>query len=39
MLQVGLVDGADESTIFIERNLNPYIAYLSRCTSQSSSLL
>jgi len=27
---VGIVDGTDESTVFIERKLGPYIAYLSR---------
>ena len=28
--QVGLADGTDEGTVFIERRLDPYIAYLSR---------
>ena len=30
---VGIVDGTDESTVFIERKLGPYIAYLSRLNS------
>ena len=31
--QVGLADGTDEGTVFIERRLDPYIAYLSRFAS------
>ena len=27
---VGITDGTDESTVFVERRLGPYLAYLSR---------
>ena len=27
---VGIEDGGDDSTVFVERVLGPYIAYLSR---------
>ena len=27
---VGILDGTDESTVFVERTLGPYLAYLSR---------
>ena len=27
---VGIFEGTDESTVFVERRLGPYIAYLSR---------
>ena len=32
-LKVGVADGMEEGTVFIERRLDPYIAYLSRSSN------